>query len=135
MWPFTSSGGLYNVLFGGVAVLGGLLLVSIAAALFQGHGLQACSYFAFVLGLYLIIDAYSIYYYSTGATRITSNPMLSTILYLAPAVSAIFSVPATHIDNKWLRRAFAVLIFLFAIGWMYFAFNVTFGHLKPPAPT
>jgi uncharacterized membrane protein len=134
LWPFTMSGGLYNVLFGGVAVLGGLLLLSVASAMFLGHGLQASSYFALVLGLYLIIDAYSILYYSTGTAKITKDPTLSAMLYLAPAAALIFSVPATHIDNKWVRRIFAVFALLFAIGWLYFALNVTFGHLAPPAP-
>jgi uncharacterized membrane protein len=135
LWPFPSFGGLYNVLFGGVAVLGGLLLLSVASAMFLGHGLQASSYFALVLGLYLIVDAYSMLYYSTGTTVITKDPRLSAILYLAPAAASIFSVPATHTDNKWLRRLFAIFAFLFAIGWLYFASNVTFGHLAPPAPT
>lgn len=135
LWPFTTSGGLYNVLFGGVAVLGGLLLLSVASAMFLGHGLQASSYFALVLGLYLIVDAYSILYYSTRTVKITRDPTLSAMLYLAPAAALIFSVPATHIDNKWVRRLFAVLAFLFAIGWLYFALNVTFGHLAPPALT
>lgn len=135
LWSFTASGGLYNVLFGGVAVLGGLLLLSVASAMFLGHGLQASSYFALVLGLYLIVDAYSILYYSTGTVKITRDPNLSAMLYLAPAAALIFSVPATHIDNKWVRRLFAVFAFLFAIGWLYFALNVTFGHLAPPALT
>jgi len=135
LWPFTSSSGLYTVLFGGVSVLGGLVLLSVALAMFLGRGLQATSYFGFVLGLYLLVDAYSILNYSTGNINITSNPTLSTILYLAPAVTLISSVPATHIENKWARRIFGVLLFLFAIGWMYFASNVTFGHLKPPTPT
>ncbi len=132
IWPYTFSSGLYNVLFGGVAALGGLVLLSVASAMFLGRGLQAASYFAFVLGLYLLVDAYSIFFYSTGDIRITSNPSLSAILYLAPAVASIFSVPAVHIENKWARRIFAVVLFLFAIGWLYFASNVTFGHLKPP---
>ncbi len=135
LWPFTSSSGLYNVLFGGVSVLGGLVLLSVALAMFLGRGLQATSYFGFVLGLYLLVDAYSILNYSTGNINITSNPTLSAILYMAPAVTLIFSVPATHIENKWARRIFGVLLFMFAIGWMYFASNVTFGHLKPPTPT
>jgi uncharacterized membrane protein len=134
-WPFAMSGGLYNVLFGGAASLGGLLLLSVATALFLGRGLQASSYFALVLGLYLIIDAYSIISYSTGTIKITKDPTLSAMLYLAPAVASIFSIPATHTDNKWLRRLFAIFAFLFTIAWLYFAFNVTYGHLAPPPPT
>lgn len=134
-WPYAFSGGLYNVLFGGAAALGGLLLLSVATAMFLGRGLQASSYFALVLGLYLIVDAHSILYYTTGTIKITKEPTLSAMLYLAPAAALIFSIPATHTDNKWLRRLFAIFAFLFAIGWLYFAYTVTFGHLAPPPPT
>jgi len=128
-WPYGAiSGGVYNVLFGGAAALGGLVLLSISASLFLQRGLQASSYFALVVGLYLIIDAYSIWNY-----KLTSNPTLSALLYLAPAAALIFSVPSTHTDNKRLRWLFAIFAFLFAIAWLYFAYNVTTGHLKPPA--
>lgn len=128
-WPFAFSGGAYNILFGGVGALGGLVLLSISAALFLRRGLQACSYFALVLGLYLIVDAYSIFTY-----KLTKDPMLSTLLYLAPAAALILSVPATHIENKWSRWAFAIFAFLLAIAWLYFAYTVTPSHLQPPPP-
>jgi len=129
-WPYGAiSGGVYNVLFGGAAALGGLVLLSISGALFLGRGLQAASYFALVVGLYLIVDAISIFNY-----RLTSDPTLSTLLYLAPAAALIFSVPTTHTDNKWLRWLFAIFAFLFAVAWLYFGYRVTTGHLKPPAP-
>ncbi|MGB8781426.1 MAG: DUF981 family protein [Candidatus Bathyarchaeia archaeon] len=117
------SGG-YNILFGGVSSLGGLVLLSVAAALFLRRGLQACSYFAFVLGLYLISDAYSIFKYS-----LTSDATKSTLLYLAPAAALILSVPAVHIQNKWARYVFAIFAFLFAGAWFYFASTTTPTHL------
>jgi uncharacterized membrane protein len=119
------SGG-YNILFGGAGALGGLVLLSVSRALFLRRGLQACSYFALVLGLYLIADAYSIFTYS-----LTSDPTKSTLLYLAPAAALILSVPASHIDNKWARWVFAIFAFLFAAAWLYFAFTVTPSHLHP----
>ncbi len=134
LWQFAGSSGIYNVLFGGVAVLGGLLLLSVASAMFLGRGLQATTYFGFVFGLYLIVDAYSILAYSTGTIKITKDPTLSSLLYLAPAPALIFSVPATHINNKWMRRLFGVLLLLFAVAWLYFALNTTYSHLAPPAP-
>ncbi len=129
-WPFGAiSGGVYNVLFGGAAALGGLVLLSASVALFLGRGLQAVSYFAVVVGLYLIVDAVSILNY-----QLTREPTLSALLYLAPAAATFLSVPATHIDNKWLRRLFAVFAFLFAVAWLVFASQVTLGHLEPPPP-
>lgn len=122
-WPFSSGS---DILFGGVGALGGLVLLSVSAALFFRRGLQACSYFAVVLGLYLISDAWSILTY-----HLTKSPMESALLYLAPAAALILSVPATHIDNKWARWIFAVFAFLFAAAWLYFAFNTTPTHLGP----
>lgn len=119
------------MLFGGAAALGGLVVLSTAAALYFGHGLQATSYFAFVVGLYLIVDAYSIISYSTDAVKITREPLLSALLYLAPATAMVLSVPAVHLQNKWTRRIFGVFALLFAVAWLYFAYTVTYGHLKP----
>jgi uncharacterized membrane protein len=134
-WSFTSNGGVYNILFGGVGALGGLVLMTVAAALFLRKGLQACSYFALVLGLYLLVDALSIFNTNGLAVRLTSDPIKSTLLYLAPVAPLILSVPATHIENKWARWVFAIFAFAFAIAWLYFAYTVTPSHLQPPQPT
>jgi len=130
-WPYAFSNGIYNVLFGGAAALGGLVILSAAAALYFGHGLQATSYFALVAGIYLIVDAYSIMLYSTDTVRITREPLLSALLYLAPAAAMILSVPAMHIQNKYARWVFGIFAFIFAIAWLYFAYTTTTGHLKP----
>jgi uncharacterized membrane protein len=130
-WPFaTIAGGIYNILFGGSASLAGLVLLSVSAALFLNKGLKAVSYFAVVLGLYLVVDAVSIISYG-----LTANPPLSAVYYLAPGVAGFLSVPATHTDNKWLRWLFTIAAFLFALLWLYNAANTTWGHLAPPPPT
>jgi len=129
-WPYATSAGAYNVLFGGSAAIGGLVLLSASAALFLNGGLKAVSYLAAVMGVYMIVDAIAILNY-----KLTSNPTLSAILYLGVGVAGFASVPATHMDNRALRWLFAILAFLYAIGWLYFAANVTYGHLRPPPPT
>lgn len=123
IWPFSSGS---DILFGGVGALGGLVLLSVSAAFLRRRGLQACSYFALVLGLYLIADAYSIFTY-----KLTSDPTEATLVYLAPAVALILSVPAVHIENKWSRWIWAIFAFLFAGAWLYFAFTTTLSHLQP----
>lgn len=128
-WPFTSLGGVYNVLFGGSASLAGLVILSLSAALFLNQGLKEVSYFAVVLGLYLVVDSVSILRYG-----LTSSPTLASLVYLAPAVVGFLSVPATHTDNKWLRWLFTIAAFLFALMWLYEGANTTFGHLAPPPP-
>jgi len=128
-WPFATSGGVYNILFGGVAALGGLVLVATSGALFFNAGLSFVSYFAVVAGLYAVVDAVAMVNY-----RLTRSPELSALAYLSFAAVAFLSVPTTHTDNKWLRRLFAVFAFLFAIAWLYQAANFTWGHLQPPPP-
>jgi uncharacterized membrane protein len=122
-WHF--SGG-YNILFGGVGALGGLVLMSVSAALLLRRGLQACSYFAAVLGLYLISDAYSIWTYP-----LTSDPTKATLVYLAPAVALLLSPFAVHFENRWSRWIWAIFAFLFAAAWLYFAATTTPSHLHP----
>jgi uncharacterized membrane protein len=124
-WSFASiSGGVYDILFGGVGALGGLVLLAVAAALYLGKGIQAITYFAFVLGCYLISDAWSIMEYS-----LTSDPTKSTLLYLAAAAPLLISPFAFHIQNKYARWVFAIFAFLFAAAWFYFALTVTPSHL------
>lgn len=123
-WPFAFSGGVYNILFGGVGTLAGLVLMSGAAALFLRRGLQATTYFAHVVGWYLISAAYSIFTYN-----LTSDPTKSTLLYLAAAAPLLISPFAFHIQNKYARWVFAIFAFLFAAAWLYFALTVTPSHL------
>lgn len=127
MWPFGFSGGVYDILFGGAAAFGGLVLLTLSVSLFLNRGLQAVSYLAVVLGLFLTVDAFSIVKY-----QLTKDPTLSALLYLAPAAAAFLSVPATHIDNKRVRWLYAIFAAIFALAWLYFAAEVTLGHLQPP---
>jgi uncharacterized membrane protein len=114
----------YNILFGGVGALGGLVLLSGSAALLLRRGVQACTYIAAVLGLYLISDAYSVWTY-----KLTSDPTKTTLLYLAPAIALLLTVPAMHLQNKWFRWLWAIVAFIFAGAWLYFAMTTTPAHL------
>jgi uncharacterized membrane protein len=122
-WHFSSGS---DILFGGVGALGGLVLMSVAAALFLRRGLQACSYFAAVLGLYLVSDAYSIWTYG-----LTSDPTKATLVYLAPAAALLLSPFAVHFESRWSRWIWAIFAFLFAGAWLYFAMTTTPAHLHP----
>jgi len=125
-WPFSFSGGVYNVLFGGIATLGGLVLLAGATALFLNANLKPVSYFAAVVGLYAFVDAYSMLKYS-----LTSQPLLSALSYMSFAAPALLSVPATHWENKWWRWLFIIFALLFAVAWLYQAANFTYAHLNP----
>lgn len=119
-----SSGGAYIILFGGAACLSSLVIIAAATAIYRGHGLQAASYFGFVVGLYLVTDAVGI-----QMNSLTKSPLEATLLYLAPAAVLLLSPFATHIKSKYARWAFGILAFAFAAGWLYFAYNTTLQHL------
>ena len=126
IWPFTISSGVYNVLFGGIATLGGLVLLTSAIMLFLNVNLKPVSYFAAVAGVYAFVDAYSMLKYS-----LTSSPLLSALGYMSFAAPALLSVPATHLSNKWWRWIFVIFALIFAVAWLYQAANFTYAHLSP----
>jgi uncharacterized membrane protein len=130
-WPFASSGGVYNILFGGAASLGGLVILATSVTLAINASLKAVSYFAVVVGLYLVVDAYAIMSY--GLTR-ADGRLIAILAYGGAALASFLSVPATHSDNKYLRWLFAVFAFLFALAWLAQAGTFTWGHLAPPPP-
>jgi uncharacterized membrane protein len=126
MWPFTLANGVYNILFGGIASLGGLVLMAGSVALYLNVNLKPVAYFAAVAGIYAIIDAYAMI-----ANSLTSEPMVSALAYLAFAAPAIISVPLTHLGGKRWRLFFAVFAFLFAAAWLCEAASFTLAHLTP----
>jgi uncharacterized membrane protein len=126
MWPFTLANGVYNILFGGIASLGGLVLLAGSVALYLNVDLKPVAYFAAVVGIYAIIDAYAII-----ANNLTSEALISALAYLAFAAPAIISVPVAHLGGKRWRLVFAVFAFLFAAAWLFEASSFTLGHLTP----
>ncbi len=125
-WPFTISSGVYNVLFGGIATLGGLILLSGSVVALLRADPRPISYFAAVVGLYAVVDAYSIYKYS-----LTSSPLLAALGYLSFAAPAILSVPAAQFKSKTWKYLFALFALIFAAAWLYQAANFTLAHLQP----
>jgi uncharacterized membrane protein len=126
LWPFTIANGVYNVLFGGLATLGGLVLLAGSLALAKNVDLRPITYFATFAGLYAVVDAYAITVYN-----LTSAPLLAALGYLSFAAPAIFSVPAAQFGNRRWRIVFAGFAFLFAAAWLYQAANFTLAHLNP----
>jgi uncharacterized membrane protein len=125
-WPFTMSGGVYNVLFGGIATLGGLVLLTGAIVLFLNANPKPVSYFAAIAGLYAVVDAYAI-----ATNSLTSDHILTALGYLSFAAPAFLSLPAANLKNKWWKRLFIIFLILFAAAWLYQAVNFTLAHLNP----
>lgn len=125
IWPFTIADGVYNVLFGGIASLGGLVLLAGALALFLNVSLRPVAYLAAVAGVYSVVDAYAI-----ATNGLTSSPLLAALGYLSFAAPAFLSVPAVHSKSKYWRWLFAVFALVFAAAWLYQATNFTLAHLQ-----
>ena len=126
IWPFSISSGVYNVLFGGIATLGGLVLLAGAIALFLNADLRPVTYIAAIAGVYSIVDAYAI-----TSNSLTNSPLLAALGYLSFAAPAFLSVPATHSKNKLWRWLFTIFALVFAAAWLYQAANFTLAHLQP----
>jgi uncharacterized membrane protein len=126
IWPFTISSGVYNVLFGGIATLGGLVLLAGALALFLNADLRPITYLATVAGVYSIVDAYAI-----ASNGLTSSPLLAALGYLSFAAPAFLSIPAAHSKSKLWRWLFTIAALVFAAAWLYQAANFTLAHLQP----
>jgi uncharacterized membrane protein len=127
LWPFNFGGGVYNVLFGGPAAVGGLLLIGTAAALVLGHGLREVSYAAAITGIYLLVDAIAILKYT-----LTTAPTESALLYGGLGLAAILSLPAFTLKAKAWKYLFAAVVLVSSIGWLIFAANASLSHLQPP---
>ena len=126
-WPFAAlSSGVYNVLFGGIATVGGLLFMAGSVVIATNVDCRPITYFAFVAGLYALVDSYAIMRYG-----LTSSPIVSTLGYLGFAAPAILSVPATHLADKRWRYLFAIFAVLFAAVWLIGAATFTIAHLQP----
>jgi uncharacterized membrane protein len=126
-WPLAMTGGVYNILFGGIATFGGIVLLAGSIALYVNANLKPITYAAAVAGVLALVDAYAIVYYN-----LTSSPLTSALAYLSFAAPAILSVPAAQFSSKRWRLGFALFAFLFAAAWLFEAANFTFAHLKPP---
>ncbi len=129
LWPLAPAGGIYNVLFGGISALAGLLLIGLAFAFYFNTGLRALSYFAVVVGLLGIIDVAGILSF-----RLTRAPELSAFAYLMFSLTAFLTVPLTHTNNKIARWLFIIVALIFGLVWMFEAANFTYGHITPPPP-
>jgi uncharacterized membrane protein len=126
IWPFAISNGVYNVLFGGVATLGGLVLLAGSLTLFLNADLRPITYLAAIAGLYSVVDAYAIV-----SNSLTNSPLLAALGYLSFAAPAFLSVPAAHSRSKLWRWLFTLFAILFAAAWLYQAANFTLAHLQP----
>jgi len=107
-WPYLLSDGLgsYNIFFGDVFSLFGMVLIVYAIVAFYGLKLEYAGLFGFVAGI--ITAWYGYWGYTTltssGTFGLTKDPLETFLLYGAFAAAGFFSLPATLVVDYYLEH-------------------------------
>ena len=100
-WPYglTFLGG-YNIFFGDVMVLFGLVAVAFAAAAYLGHHLHVVGLLALVAGIATAFYGWIGY---TASPAFTKEPFDTMLMYGAFGMAAVAAFPATIITDYYLH--------------------------------
>ena len=107
-WPYLLSDGLgsYNIFFGDVTVLFGMVLMVYAIVAYFGLKLEYAGAFGFVAGV--ITAWYGYWGYTTltsaGTFGLTKDPLETFLLYGAYAAAGVFSLPAALAVDYYLEH-------------------------------
>jgi uncharacterized membrane protein len=105
-WPFLLSDGLgsYNIFFGDVTVLFGMVLLVYSLVAFLGLKLEYAGLFGFVGGVTTAWYGYWGYttLVSPGVLGLTKDPLETFLLYGAFAAAGVFSLPAALVVDWYL---------------------------------
>jgi uncharacterized membrane protein len=107
-WPYLLSDGLgsYNIFFGDVISLFGMVMVVYALVAYFGLKLEYAGLFAFVAGIITVWYGYWGYttLTSSGTFGLTKDPLETFLLYGAYAAAGVFALPATLVVDWWLEH-------------------------------
>ena len=107
-WPYLLSDGLgsYNIFFGDVGTLFGMVLIVYAIVAFYGLKLEYAGLFGFVAGV--MTGWYGYWGYTTltssGVFGLTKDPLETFLLYGAFGMAGVFSLPASLIVDWYLEH-------------------------------
>lgn len=105
-WPFLLSDGLgsYNIFFGDVISLFGMVMLVFAYVAYKGLKLEYAGLFGFVAGV--ITGWYGLWGYTTlvspGVLGLTKDPLETFLLYGAYGMAGVASLPAALLVDWWL---------------------------------
>ncbi|MCI4354011.1 MAG: DUF981 domain-containing protein, partial [Thermoplasmata archaeon] len=108
-WPFLLSDGLgsYDIFFGDVITLFGMVLIVYAIVAFYGLKLEYAGVFGFVAGV--MTAWYGYWGYTTlvspGVLGLTKDPLETFLLYGAFGAAGVFSLPAALVVDWYLEHA------------------------------
>lgn len=121
-WPLPGS---YNVAFGEMSVLFGILFLSASLALAKGWDISPVGVYAFFAGLAAVIIGIRIV-----DLKLTQEPGLSGIGFVLSGSSAIMIAPVLYLkQNKTLRLFVAGMLVIAALIWLRTGYKAYWAHL------
>jgi putative membrane protein len=121
-WPVPGS---FNIIFGEMSVLFGILFVGASLALAVGWELLSIAIYAFFAGAAAILIGLRII--NLGLTR---TPFLSGIGFILSGLGGVFAAPTLYLQrNRNLRLIGAIVLVAAALIWAYTGYLAYWNHL------
>lgn len=122
-WPFPATTSLYNIAFGDVYLVFGLILLAVSLTIALRQKLQIVGFFALLGGIMAIY--YGAVIYTHGLTK---SPLGALALYASFGIAGIFTYPATYAydamsEGKRPGMGYGVTLIIF---WLFFIFAAVF---------
>ena len=131
-WPLPGS---YNVPFGELSVLFGVLFLGAGVALAKEWNLLSLGVYAVIAGVAAVIVGIRVI-----NLKMTSQPLLSGVGFILSGISGFFTLPAYVYKKNKAVRIVAIVIFAAAAAiWAFTGYASYWGHLQlfskwaPPA--
>ncbi len=126
VWPFPATSSLYNIAFGDVYLVFGIILLAVALTIAFKQKLQIVGFFALLGGIMAIY--YGSIIYSEGLTK---SPLGTLAMYTSFGIAGIFTYPATYAydsmaEGKRPGMGYGVMLIIF---WLFFIFAAAFAAI------
>lgn len=121
-WPLSGS---FNVAYGEMSVLFGIIFVGASLALALNLDLLSVAIYAFFAGIAAVLVGVRIL--DLGLTR---RPLLSSVGFILTGLGGIFAAPALYLKtNQTLRLVGAIVLVIAALIWAVTGYMALWGHL------
>lgn len=122
-WPLPGS---YNVAFGEMSALFGILFLGAALAFAKGWDLMPVALYGFFAGIAAILIGIRII-----NLHLTKEPVLSGIGFILSGMGGVFAAPVLYFhNNRALRIIAAIVLIAAAIIWLRTCCMAYWGHLS-----
>jgi putative membrane protein len=123
-WPLPNP---YNIMFGEMSVLLGVLFLAAAWSLAKGWDLLPLGIYALLAGAAAVLLGIRII-----GLGLTANPPLSGAGFILTGLGGVFALPAlVFLKQAWLRRFGSILLLAAAAIWAWTGCLAYWMHLKP----